>query len=128
MKNLRFVNFALISTLSLITLTSCKKKTVEYSILKTAKVRVLEVDKTSSNIPQEYIGSVMELCQEKRGNYINMEFIDILKTWIYDYCKRHNYIVMEIDWKRRLVFYYLKGQSMFDDYTNFNYTKIDLFN
>ena len=58
MKNLRFVNFALISTLSLITLTSCKKKTVEYSILKTAKVRVLEVDKTSSNIPQEYIGSV----------------------------------------------------------------------
>ncbi len=27
-------------------------------------------------IPSEYIGAVMELCQEKRGLYINMEYID----------------------------------------------------
>jgi GTP-binding protein LepA len=31
---------------------------------------------TNIFIPQEYIGSVMELCQEKRGTYINLEFID----------------------------------------------------
>lgn len=32
--------------------------------------------KTNIYVPSEYIGSVMELCQNKRGNYINMEFID----------------------------------------------------
>ncbi|MDD3048431.1 MAG: translation elongation factor 4 [Bacilli bacterium] len=32
--------------------------------------------KTSIFVPSEYIGSVMELCQNKRGNYINMEYID----------------------------------------------------
>ncbi len=32
--------------------------------------------KTNIFVPKEYIGSVMELCQEKRGNYISMEYID----------------------------------------------------
>ncbi len=31
---------------------------------------------TNIFIPQEYIGSVMELCQDKRGVYKNLEFID----------------------------------------------------
>ena len=32
--------------------------------------------KTNIFVPTEYIGSVMELCQNKRGNYINMDYID----------------------------------------------------
>ena len=32
--------------------------------------------KTNIFVPKEYIGSVMELCQDKRGNYLNMEYID----------------------------------------------------
>jgi GTP-binding protein LepA len=32
--------------------------------------------KTNIFVPNEYVGSVMELCQDKRGNYINMEYID----------------------------------------------------
>jgi GTP-binding protein LepA len=32
--------------------------------------------KTNIFVPTEYVGPVMELCQEKRGNYINMEYID----------------------------------------------------
>ena len=32
--------------------------------------------KTNIFVPTEYIGSVMELCQNKRGNFINMEYID----------------------------------------------------
>jgi len=32
--------------------------------------------KTNIFVPSNYIGSIMELCQEKRGNYINMEYID----------------------------------------------------
>ena len=31
--------------------------------------------KTNIFVPSEFIGSVMELCQEKRGDYINMDYI-----------------------------------------------------
>ena len=31
--------------------------------------------KTNIFVPSEYIGSVMELCQDKRGEYINMDYI-----------------------------------------------------
>ena len=31
---------------------------------------------TNIYVPSEYIGSIMELCQEKRGNYISMEYLD----------------------------------------------------
>ena len=27
-------------------------------------------------VPNEYVGAVMELCQDKRGNFINMEYLD----------------------------------------------------
>lgn len=32
--------------------------------------------KTSIFTPSEYIGPIMELCQNKRGNYLNMDYID----------------------------------------------------
>jgi len=32
--------------------------------------------KTNIFVPTDYIGAVMELCQDKRGTYINMEYID----------------------------------------------------
>ena len=32
--------------------------------------------KTNIFTPREYIGSIMELCQNKRGNYLNLEYID----------------------------------------------------
>ena len=32
--------------------------------------------KTNIFVPSEYIGSIMELCQNKRGNYISMDYID----------------------------------------------------
>lgn len=32
--------------------------------------------RTNIFVPSEYIGSIMELCQNKRGNYISMEYID----------------------------------------------------
>ena len=32
--------------------------------------------KTNIFTPSEYIGAIMELCQNKRGNYINLEYID----------------------------------------------------
>jgi GTP-binding protein LepA len=32
--------------------------------------------KTNIFVPSEYIGSIMELCQDKRGNYLGLEYID----------------------------------------------------
>jgi len=32
--------------------------------------------RTNIFVPSEYIGSIMELCQDKRGTYISMEYID----------------------------------------------------
>ena len=32
--------------------------------------------RTNIFVPSEYIGSIMELCQDKRGNYISMEYLD----------------------------------------------------
>jgi len=32
--------------------------------------------KTNIFVPTNYIGAIMELCQDKRGTYINMEYID----------------------------------------------------
>lgn len=36
--------------------------------------------RTSIMTPSEYVGSIMELCQERRGNYIGMEYIDQVRT------------------------------------------------
>lgn len=32
--------------------------------------------KATLMIPKEYVGNIMELCQERRGEYINMEYLD----------------------------------------------------
>lgn len=32
--------------------------------------------RTNIFVPAEYIGSIMELCQDKRGNYVSMEYLD----------------------------------------------------
>ena len=44
------------------------------------KVKIKEIKepyiKTNIFVPTLYIGAIMELCQEKRGTYINMDYID----------------------------------------------------
>ena len=32
--------------------------------------------KASILTPKDYVGSIMELCQDRRGTYINMEYLD----------------------------------------------------
>ena len=41
------------------------------------KIKIIEEPyiKTNIYVPSEYIGSIMELCQNKRGTYISMEYI-----------------------------------------------------
>ena len=39
--------------------------------------------RTNIFTPSEYIGSIMELCQNKRGNYLNLEYIDSKRVIIH---------------------------------------------
>ncbi|MBQ9072143.1 MAG: translation elongation factor 4 [Bacilli bacterium] len=39
--------------------------------------------KTNIFVPSEYIGPIMELCQNKRGNYVSMEYIDSTRVNIH---------------------------------------------
>ncbi len=36
--------------------------------------------RTSIFVPSEYIGPIMELCQNKRGNYVGMEYLDVTRV------------------------------------------------
>jgi len=39
--------------------------------------------KATIMVPTDYTGNVMELCQERRGKFINMEYLDSTRTTIY---------------------------------------------
>ena len=51
------------------------------------KVKIKDIKepyiKTNIFVPNNYIGSIMELCQEKRGNYISTEYIDSQRVSIH---------------------------------------------
>lgn len=49
------------------------------------RIEVIKEPYIKSNIfvPSNYVGAVMELCQNKRGNYINMEYIDTTRINIH---------------------------------------------
>ena len=36
--------------------------------------------KASIMVPEDYVGSVMELCQRKRGNFITMDYLDLKRV------------------------------------------------
>ena len=51
------------------------------------KVKIKEIEepfvKTSIYTPKDYIGPLMELCQDKRGAFINMSYLDEEKSLSY---------------------------------------------
>ena len=51
------------------------------------RVRIKDIKepyiKTNIFVPSEYIGSIMELCQDKRGNYISIEYLDTKRVNIH---------------------------------------------
>lgn len=51
------------------------------------RVRIKDIEepyiRTNIFVPSEYIGSIMELCQDKRGNYISMEYLDTKRVNIH---------------------------------------------
>ena len=51
------------------------------------RVRIKDIKEpyilTNIFVPSEYIGSIMELCQDKRGNYVSMEYLDTKRVNIH---------------------------------------------
>ena len=63
-----------------VTLTDNSKIMIDSPQKMPEKVKIKDIKepyiRTNIFVPSEYIGSIMELCQDKRGNYISMEYID----------------------------------------------------
>ncbi len=82
--------------------------------------------KTSIFTPSEYIGPIMELCQDKRGNYISMEYIDSTRVNIH-YELPLSEIVYDFFDKLKS---YTKGYASFDyeliGYRASNLVKMDI--
>ena len=51
------------------------------------RVRIKDIEEpyilTNIFVPSEYIGPIMELCQDKRGNYVSMEYLDTKRVNIH---------------------------------------------
>jgi GTP-binding protein LepA len=82
--------------------------------------------RTNIFTPSEYIGPIMELCQEKRGNYISMEYIDVTRVNIH-YELPLSEIVYDFFDKLKS---YTKGYASFDyeliGYKTSNLCKMDI--
>ena len=82
--------------------------------------------KTNIFVPSEYIGSIMELCQNKRGNYVSMEYIDTTRVNIH-YEIPLSEIVYDFFDKLKS---YTKGYASFDyeliGYKSSNLVKMDI--
>ncbi len=77
--------------------------------------------RTSIFVPSEYIGPIMELCQNKRGNYISMEYLDTTRVNIH-YELPLSEIVYDFFDKLKS---YTKGYASFD-YEMIGYKASDL--
>ncbi len=82
--------------------------------------------KTSIFSPKEYIGPIMELCQDKRGTFINMDYLDESRVTIY-YELPLSEIVYDFFDKLKS---YTKGYASFDyeliGYKESNLVKMDI--
>ena len=67
--------------------------------------------RTNIFVPSEFIGPIMELCQDKRGDYINMEYIDPTRVDIH----------YEIPLAEIVYDFYDKLKSLTKGYASFDY-------
>ncbi len=84
------------------------------------------IAKTEIIAPKEFVGNIMELCEERRGNYINMKYIDSNRVCL-EYYLPLNEIIYDFfnSLKSRT-----KGYASFDyeiyDYQRSNLVKLDI--
>lgn len=94
------------------------------------RVRIKDIKepyiKTNIFVPKDYIGPIMELCQNKRGNYISMEYLDTTRVNIH-YEIPLSEVVYDFFDKLKS---YTKGYASFDydliGYKSSNLVKMDI--
>lgn len=63
-----------------VTLTDKTNVLIDSPVKMPDKARIADIKepyiRTNIFVPSQYIGAIMELCQDKRGNYISMEYLD----------------------------------------------------
>lgn len=65
-------------------------------------------------VPKDYVGNVMELCQEKRGTFVNMSFVD----------ENRSMIVYDLPLAEIVIDFYDKLKSRTKGYASFEYEMI----
>lgn len=99
-------------------LTDGEKITIDSPVKMPDRVRIKDVKepyiKTNIFVPSEYIGSIMELCQNKRGNYVSMEYMDKTRVNIH----------YEIPLSEIVYDFFDKLKSMTKGYASFDYELI----
>ncbi|MEG2310477.1 MAG: translation elongation factor 4 [Clostridia bacterium] len=84
------------------------------------------IAKTEIILPKDYVGNVMELCQERRGEFLNMKYIDVSRVQL-EYLLPLNEIIYDFfnSLKSRS-----KGYASFDyelvKYSKANLVKLDI--
>ena len=94
------------------------------------KVKIKDIKepyiRTNIFVPSDYIGAIMELCQDKRGNYVSMEYLDKTRVNIH-YELPLSEIVYDFFDKLKS---YTKGYASFDyeiiGYKSSNLVKMDI--
>ena len=83
------------------------------------RVKIIDIKepyiRTNIFVPSEYIGPIMELCQDKRGNYISMEYLDQTRVNIH----------YELPLSEIVYDFFDKLKSSTKGYASFDYELID---
>ena len=113
-----------------VTLTSGEEIDVDapYKMPEQTKIKKIEEPIVKAEIftPSDYIGDIMKLCQEKRGTFINMDYIDEKRVTIEYYLPLSEIIFNFFDKLKSST----KGYASFDyelaNYTESNLVKMDI--
>ena len=113
-----------------VTLTSGEEIDVDapYKMPEQTKIKKIEEPIVKAEIftPSDYIGDIMKLCQEKRGTFINMDYIDEKRVTISYYLPLSEIIFNFFDKLKSST----KGYASFDyelaNYTESNLVKMDI--
>ena len=111
-------------------LTNGEHITVDSPVKMPEKVKIKDIKepyiRTNIFVPSDYIGAIMELCQDKRGNYVSMEYLDKTRVNIH-YELPLSEIVYDFFDKLKS---YTKGYASFDydliGYKSSQLTKMDI--
>ncbi len=101
-----------------IELTDHTKMTIDSPVKMPDRGRIQDIKepyiKTNIFVPAEYIGPIMELCQNKRGNYVSMEYLDKTRVNIH----------YDIPLSEIVYDFFDKLKSMTKGYASFDYELI----